>query len=233
MDKLSLSITSYNRFDLTINSFKNVINDNRIDDILILDDGSTDGSFENLKEYFKDNKKIRVLSQVITKKSQLNKKDAVELSLNDWVILLDSDNVITSSYLDAIPSILDDNCIYTASWVKPQFDFRKYQNIVFNRDTIKDYIKIETFPSLLSACMNDGNYLCNKNVYLKNFKYNPEILGADVINHLYNHFKNDGVLTVVENLHYDHLVHDGSMFLANVDKNMKDAKTIETQFLEL
>jgi len=223
MQQLSLAITNYNRYELTIKSFEKVLNNDRIGDILILDDASTDGSFEKLNEYFKDEPKVRLVQQVRNRGMQRNKRDAVAYSYNDWVILLDSDNELTEHYIEHIPEVLEPKCIYMPSWAMPRFDYRQFQNILFDSDSVKQFIGVPFF----GACLNTCNYVCHKETYINAFEYDSEILEADTINHLYNHLKKGGTFTVVEDMWYNHLVHDESGFMKNVHKNMADAMSLE------
>lgn len=127
--KLSLAITTYLRYEMTVESFAQVIDDPRIDDIVILDDCSTDGSYEKLRDHFAGNKKVRVIRQAQNRGMLVNKFHAVGYCKNEWVALIDSDNVIGKSYLDAIFSItvypdllqLYKDTIYVPEFSKPTF----------------------------------------------------------------------------------------------------------------
>src|SRR5688572_28640863 len=99
--KLSLCITTYNRYEMTIESFSKVLDDPRIDDIVIIDDASEDGSGLMLFNYFKDNDKVRVILQATNKGMCKNKFDAIAFARNEWAIIFDSDNIIGPDYLDA------------------------------------------------------------------------------------------------------------------------------------
>lgn len=54
---LSLAITHYNRYEMVVESFAQVIDDVRLSEILIMDDCSTDGSYEKLRDHFKGNER--------------------------------------------------------------------------------------------------------------------------------------------------------------------------------
>lgn len=231
MEKLSLAITNYNRFDLTIKSFEKVIDDERIGEILILDDCSTDGSFEKLSEMFEYSKNVKVVQQLNNVGMQKNKHDAVALSKHDWVILFDSDNEMNTDYIDAIEALgeLDENTIYAPTRALPTFIYDDFSGHIINKKNVKKYIHQNFFGALI----NTSNYLVNKNTYCKNFHFNPEIKGTDTANHFLNHLINNGDFYVVPGLEYNHLTHQGSEFMKDVHYNMSSAVNIERKLFLL
>src|SRR3954469_23730640 len=106
---ISLCITTYNRFDLTIESFRQVIDDPRISEILIVDDNSKAeifNLFSGMVSSDPNQAKIKLFRNFENLGMSRNKARAVELASNPWCIVLDSDNVIDSAYLDALPEYL-------------------------------------------------------------------------------------------------------------------------------
>ena len=99
---LSFCVTTYNRFNLTIQSFEKILDDERVSEIVISDDCSTDGSYEKLVDFFKGNEKVKIFRNERNVDCYVNKRIAIELATNKWCILGDSDNVFTKDYLDKI-----------------------------------------------------------------------------------------------------------------------------------
>ena len=99
---ISISIPSFNRSDLTIRSFISVLNDSRVSEIVINDDASNIDIYDDLCSKVKslENDKIKVFRNSENIGSFLNKRKSVSLSTNEWVILLDSDNIVNTDYLD-------------------------------------------------------------------------------------------------------------------------------------
>lgn len=122
--KLSLAITTYNRYEMTVESFAQVIDDPRIDDIIILDDCSTDGSYEKLRDHFKENEKVRVIRQAQNRGMSVTKRDAIALCNNREVVIFDSDNKLGKDYLDALEAVGDfsDETLYLPTAANPQFN---------------------------------------------------------------------------------------------------------------
>lgn len=232
--KLTLAITVYNRWDLLLESFAQVIDDPRIDEILIMDDCSKDEYWTKIKELPKLNDKIKVVRQLENRGMSYNKMSAIANSKNSWVIIFDSDNVIGKDYLDALEKIWDKQgtipagWIYSPSFAKPVFDYRKFEDYVF------DYSDTPKFNDPSCNCLlNTCNYVVNREEYLNVWKENKEMKGSDTIWMAYLWFKKGYYLYVVPGMHYFHRVHDGSGFAQDMDYNMKKADEIKKKILSL
>lgn len=212
---ITLAITTYNRAELTYKAFEKVISDTRIDEILIVDDVSSLDHYIRLQERTKHIPKVRLVRNQNNLGCYHNKRKAVELASNEWVILLDSDNVIDKSYLDSVyDSNWDKDTIYAPEFARPHFDYRKFSGQYLSKKTIKKMVKVPMFDCLINTC----NYLVNKEKYLKVWEYHKEPWTADTLFHNYNHIKSGGVIYVVPGMQYDHLVHDGSHYKEHVNK---------------
>jgi glycosyltransferase involved in cell wall biosynthesis len=233
--KISLAITTYLRYDLTVESFKHVINDDRVSDILVLDDASTDGSFEKLVKHFSGHPKVKVTRQAQNRGMSISKRDAIALADGPWVIIFDSDNKLGSDYLDAIctqwmlSGELRPDTIYLPVQAAPRFNYEKFSGLTITKENVNDYMHDAMFRCALNTC----NCLVNQNFYLKTFKPDLSIGCADTINHIYNHLSANGKLYFVTGMKYFHLVGPQSGFLENVDYNMKKAKEIENKIMAL
>lgn len=241
--KLSLCITTYNRYEMTIESFAKVIDDPRIDDIVIMDDASTDGSGMMLHKYFLSNDKIRVILKASNTGMSRNKHDVIQMAKNEWCIIFDSDNIIGPDYLDAFyPYITrpdgsvslgpeDSDKIFCPDFAKPNFDYRGFstcQPPTFGIYDAKDAARCMV-DSRFNCLMNTCNYIVNRDFYLKTYQYNPEHIASDTIWHNYNHLKAGGKFCIVPDMQYDHRTHAGSGFMKGVEYNM--AKTEEVRKL--
>lgn len=221
--KLSLAITTFCRYELTKESFAQVIDDPRIDDIVILDDASTDGSFEKLAVDFKGHEKVRVIMQAQNRGMSRNKTDAVAHAKNDFVILFDSDNVIGKDYLDALEKApFYDYAILCPVFARPQFDFRKYAGQTISRQDAKYLIRNNDFNVAMNCC----NYVVPREQYLKAYKYDKNHVCTDTAWFNYNWLEAGNVFHFVEGMEYFHRVHKGSGFLQNVDYNMKRSEEV-------
>lgn len=234
---LSLAITTFNRFEFTIESFSQVIDDPRIDDIIILDDCSTDGSFEKMVKHFAGIDKVRVMRQLKNRGMSLNKRDAISYARNEWVAIIDSDNVIGQMYLDAIHGFgvyaglhnLDHERIYIPEFAKPKFDYRKFSGKTFNKRNVIDLITNDMGYVALNTC----NYVVHRDTYLKIYEPNQSMKGTDTIWFNYLWLKAGYSFYIVPNMQYFHRVHNGSGFMKDIGYNMKQAEKIKKMIMAL
>lgn len=223
---ISLCITTYNRYDLLLESFDKVLGDPRISEIVIVDDCSSPETFCLLSETLNSpayKGRVKIWRNTGNIGMSRNKARAVELATNPWCILFDSDNVIDSSYLDALPQYLAPSVIYCPDFAKPQFDYRKYAGQTINADNAA---KIMSKP--MGECIfNTCNYLVNREEYLRVYEYNPDMKGTDTIWFNYLWLKAGNSFYVVPGMEYMHRVHAGSGFMADVDYNLMQSKEVK------
>ncbi len=223
----TLAITNYNRFQLLKESFAEVIDDPRIGEILIVDDCSEMVIFEQVMTLMAP--KVKIVRQPVNRGMSLNKAHAVALSTHDWVILFDSDNSLSPDYLDALPEELYKDTIYMPSFAKPEFNFKKYEGLLFDVVNVKQYIRDPPFNVLLNCC----NYVVHKETYGQVYREDSEVKGADTISMAKNWLKAGKDFYVVPGMEYNHRVHKGSEFMKNVDYNIKHAERIKREILSL
>lgn len=215
MDKISICIPTWNRVDSTIESFFDVYDDNRIGCIVIVDDASTDGSYEKLKSITDYLSKVRLYRNDVNQDCYKNKMISVSHCPTDYCILLDSDNKISTSYIDKIYNeIWDEKTILTPDFAMPNFDFRAYSGMVVSRKNVADYIDKPMFEVMCNA----ANYFVSKKQYLKVFDKSIDPVTSDSIFQFYNWLKEDGKVKIVSGMQYDHKVHDGSHYQNNLHK---------------
>lgn len=231
--KLSLCITTYQRFGMVVKSFEKIMYDSRISDIVIMDDHSTDTSYENLVDKFKGNPKVKIYRQSKNVGMAQNKRDALLMAVNPWCILLDDDNEMDRSYLDALEAVenvmQEESEIYLPGRALPNFIFDEFTNQPININNLKEFTDKRGFGALMNCC----NYVVHRDFYSQTWKPNEEIKATDTIWHAYNHLKNFGSFFVVPWMHYKHNVHPGSGFLKDVHYNMAKAKEIENLLKQL
>jgi len=206
MRTIGLAIPSYNRHQMTFDSFKDVYDDERIEQITIVDDASSDENWEKLYTLCKYKQKIKLVRNTTNLDCYANKYNSLCHSDMDWNILLDSDNKIGTDYLDRIFEIenWEENAAYLPSWAQPHFDYRKYEGKVITKENVREYMHDSTFTTAL----NTANYFVNKNFYTKVWDANIDPVTSDSIFMNYQYLKNGGKLFVVPGLYYQHRVDD-------------------------
>lgn len=222
---LTLAITNWNRYELLLESFAQVINDDRISEVLILDDCSDLVYWNKIKDLPLYNPKVRVIRQAQNRGMAVNKRDAVAYAKTDWVILFDSDNIIGPDYLDAIPPDPLHIAIYLPDFAKPNFDFKKYDGLWFDKEDAAKLIKEDDFNMMLNCC----NYVVNRDEYLKVFQEDKTVKASDTITFAYHWLKAGNMFKVVPGMEYYHRVHKDSGYLKDAGHNLR--KSQETRKL--
>jgi glycosyltransferase involved in cell wall biosynthesis len=220
MDKISVCITTWNRSDMVIKSFSQVLDHPRVDEVVIVDDHSDTGFYKTLQfmvDRINSKKKIRLYQNPVNLGCYHNKRAAVAAAKNDWVILLDSDNTIDNSYIDSIPNISIATTIYAPVFARPTFDFRQYAGKVLTKGNIAALID----KPWISTALNAMNYCVNKFEYLAVWEPREDPLVCDSLLQNYNFISNGGHFYFCTGMEYDHLIHDGSHYKQNVKKTPK------------
>lgn len=226
---VSLCITSWNRDSMTFDAFRNVLNDDRISEIVIVDDCSDERIYNNLAFMVNGISKVKLYRNDTNLGCYANKRKAVELAQNEWVILFDSDNVLSKDYLDSIPEVIFPKNIYQPEWARPHFDFRKFSGSVISKDNIKGYMRQQHFTTMLNAM----NFFINRDEFLKIPHRDSETWTADSIYFNYLWLKAGNKIYVTPGMQYDHLVHNGSHYKANVHKTGNFYNEVEKLIMNL
>lgn len=204
--KISLCIPAYNRYDLLINSFIDVLPDERIDEIIISDDESQLEIYNKVGEFITGISKIKLYRNEENQDCYKNKMTSLTYAKNKYCILLDSDNTISKDYIDKIFEIenWDNHVAYLPSFAAPHFDYRKYEGRTITKETVSRYIDDPTFSTML----NTANFFVNKDFYIQSWDANTNPNTSDSIFMNYQMLNNGGKLYVVPGLSYLHRVDD-------------------------
>ena len=224
--KLSLAITNFNRYDLLLKSFKKVVDDSRISEIIIYDDASDWDVQESLRESVKGfPDKVKLFLGVKNVGMSRAKRNAISLCENEFAIILDSDNVISPSYIDALEGFFwDDGTIMMPEMAAPNFDYRAFSGVTFDSSNVNEYLDRPLFEALL----NTSNYVVPVLKYLKVYQEDKTVKETDTVHFAYHWLRNGYQFKVIEGLRYDHLVHPDSGWLKNASYNSARGKqTIE------
>ena len=216
--KISICIPSWERSEMTIESFLDVYNDERISEIIIVDDASGWDVYEDLKSMTDAFPKVRLCRNLNNLDCYFNKKTAISLAdtNSEMAILLDSDNKISVDYLNKLYEIKewDKNTIYTPSFAFPNFDFRNYEGLLITKENVAQWIDKPLFETMLNA----ANYFVNPAMYLEVWDGTTNPVTSDSIYQCYNWLKEGKKIQVVAGLTYEHTIHDGSHYKNNVSK---------------
>lgn len=219
---LSLCITTYNRFQYLRESFAQVINHPRITEIILMDDCSNMEIFRQIEGLKSLSPKIKVYRQARNRGMAYNKYTSVGYATNDFCILFDSDNTLTTEYVDAIPYDLGHDTIYCPDWAMPQFDYRAFAGKTITRENVGKYLGRQMFEQHLNTC----NYVVPTREYCSVFEENSSIRETDTAYYAYLWLRTGGKFYIVPGMRYAHLVHSESGWLKNADYNIKKGHEI-------
>lgn len=214
--KISICLPTYNRYSMTVESFIQVIDDDRISEVIIVDDCSTDNAYERLLEHFQENPIVKVLINADNEDCYKNKQIAISHTTNEWCVLLDSDNIIDTTYLDALYSIPDWNpkTIYQPVFARPHFDFRHLSGLTIDRNNLSQYAHNDK----LQTAFNAMNFFVNKQHYLLAFDDSVNPHTSDSIYMAYRLLSQDNQYYFVPGLEYEHRVGHPSHYTINNHK---------------
>jgi glycosyltransferase involved in cell wall biosynthesis len=229
--QVTLAITHFNRFDFLLEAIAQVQSDSRIREIVIVDDASTDGSWEKLVGRFDDDDNVLLSRNAQNLDCYRNKKEAVERAPSDWVILFDSDNVMSPDYLDALFHIMpwDSQTAYLPVQAEPLFDYRAFAGETIDKHNVARYVDR---PHFLTA-LNTANYFFNRNEYSRVWDGQVDPHTADSLWQNYNWLKDGNRIHFVPGMHYFHRVHAGSHYKTECHKTGNIAKQIEQKLRDM
>ena len=219
MRKISIVIPYYNRADMVMETLAYPLTDERIDEIIICDDCSPSEDIEKLLKNIEGLPKVKFIRNVVNHHNQHNKRNCISFSKNEWCLVFDNDNTFDKDFIDKLFEFEEwnKNTIYHPSFAAPHYDYRQFNNDLISKENVKGYCEHDIFVTL----MNTNNYFVNRDEYIKQYKHDPNVRGADGIYYGYNWLKSGNKIKIVENMQYFHRVHEGSEFLREEDTNMK------------
>jgi len=231
---ISLCITTYNRYELLLQSFAQVLHDERISEIIIVDDYSDIDIFEKVAAAVKYMPRVKLYRNEKNIDCYYNKAKAIRYARNSpytQCILLDSDNMIDSEFIDVLIAargnkVWDKDTIYAPEFAAPQFNYKRFKGLTIQKENVAQYMEAPFFQILLNTC----NYFVNRNEYLLSFDENKNPHTADTIYQNMNWLKAGKKIFVVPGLVYYHRLHDGSHYEIN---NHRTGKFLEKVVNEL
>lgn len=210
---VTLAITSWERYEETLNSFIQVADDERVSEIVVVDDFSSMEVFNQLERALSFCPKVKLFCNQTNYGCYLNKRNAVSLSTNLYCILWDSDNTMTKEYLDKIfEQEWKEDTILAPDFAMPNFSYQAFGGVILDKHNIAQYID----QPMLSTALNTCNMFVNRGRYLETFDSSLDPVTCDSIFFNYCWLKEGGSIHIVKGLQYPHLVHPNSHYKLNV-----------------
>jgi len=168
-NKISVVTPFYNTGDYANSLIDYVLADERIDEMVIVDDCSKREEYERLLEVAGNQSKIRIYRNEENLGEFKNRIKATKLTKNNWVIFLDGDNSLTKEYVDAICNnpIWRENVIYCPTFgLNRKIDYRMFSGDYIGLNNVESYLDGE-HSYHFNMFLGTGNYFMNKKAYLK------------------------------------------------------------------
>jgi len=237
---ISLAVTNFNRSDSVVEAFIQVADNDKINEIVIVDDCSDHDAYIKLWNLISalNNGKIKLYRNKVNLGPYRNKCTAVKKCSNDWVILLDSDNVIDNNYIETIQTLdKEDNILYVSETLYREgkkgigWCYKDFNKLIIDKENIKEYIDLEYFEAFL----NTGNHFFNRARYLQvvgSKKREVDLSINDAIYFSYLWLLNGNKMKVVPDLYYIHRATKDSWWVTNSKECIYAAAEISKRIKE-
>lgn len=237
----SLCIPTIDRFDSFLKRYlEDYINNTLIDEIIITDENGND--IDKIKQYYPNNSKLILIKNENKLGPFLNKLKACKMAKNEWIALIDSDNFADQEYFLVAKKYIDNNIdmkkniILAPCFAKPNFNYSQFSGLILKKEFFKNNRNIQFSSTTL---MNTGNYIINKflidNLNIdKEINNIPQSSSCDVIYFNTLLFEQlDLNLHVIPGLEYEHVVHNGSVYLNTHVQYREFAQNVHNRFYNL
>jgi len=221
---ISVAIPHFNGAGLAHVSLFHILDDPRVAEIVVLDDGSDAEEFERLRAKLGPfAQKVKLFRRDANWGAFANKIQAVELCGSEWVVLLDYDNTLLPEYLQSMFEIPDwkESTIYCPGFAYPNFDFR--ESLGGKEIDLEMASSMAGSDDFNGAFFNAGNYLLHRSSFLRSVKpsWACKVSAADVIFANYLWLSSGNTLRVLRGARYLHRVHRGSTWLKNREESKR------------
>lgn len=156
--KLSIVITAYNVEQYIQQCIKSVFAQDIKDDfeIIVVEDKSTDNTFKIIKE-FENSKRVTIIKHEENKGAGLSRRDGIEHSTGDYIMLLDGDDyLIEKNHLQIlINKAKETDADVVSGGIKIQKEDGSYDITSYGNYTCTDYDKLTKFWGERIVFMNN------------------------------------------------------------------------------
>jgi len=213
---ISICFTHWNRVEMLYDAIRPFLQDSRVTEIVISDDASHLELYNTMYWQYASVDKVKIFRNNNNIDCYHNKAKAIELATNEWVCILDSDNLFNKEFVDRLENLwvagLNEKTVYQPEFAKPHFDFRHLAGVNLNKGNVANYIHDDR----TQTCLNAFNYFVNRAEYLKVFDPDMKPVTSDSIYHNYRWLDAGNSIYIVPGLSYQHRVHNGSHYQQNV-----------------
>lgn len=235
--QISVAIPFYNRSQFIDETLENLLEDNRVSEIIISDDCSNRKEYKNLKSKVAPHRaKIKLFRNRCNWGPLKNKYLAISRCTGERAILLDSDNSLTKNYIDKLYEIKywEPNVIYCPDYARPSFCYKEYVGGIIDIEKAKEILTDRKKAKQFRKLLNTGNYFVDVKNYVTSMEEHKDISAyhGDVIITNYFWLRRGFALKIVEGLEYEHRMHDGSNMNVWSDTNLNTIREVKNSIIK-
>lgn len=180
------------------------------DEIILVNDGSTDNSTDVINELIKNHKIIKVINH------QNNKGGGA--ARNQLIFCLDSDNVLSPFSVPRLKNFMLRND-YDAASFKEVYFFKNSINKISHKSKYNyDFYDYSNYLSTMNVPGSSGNYLYKKSSWLKAKRYPEESMALDTWGFGLRQVMSGFVIGTMPNSHYFHRFGHNSYWVRESNK---------------
>ena len=212
---ISACFTTYNRTDLLFEAVDPFLKDERITDIVISDDHSSEDIYQTVCWKYNGVDKVKIFRNEKNVDCYRNKALAVDRATNEWVFILDSDNIFSKDFIDRaleVPREKGMMRICQPVFAKPHFNFTALSGKTVDHQNVASLLDTGS----LTTALNAMNYFTNRTAYLGTWDGSTDPVTSDSLYQNYRWLTLGGSIYFVPGMQYEHRVHSGSHYQQNV-----------------
>lgn len=180
-DSISFVVPCYNCSQTIDDTLASILTANLSDrdEIILVDDASTDDTYQKLVAYQANYPFIKVLRHFINKGSAAaGRNTGIDHSANELIFCLDADNLLYPNSIQKLKNFLLTNQLDAAAFGRIDYFIDTTSNIVENWNLTE---KLDFVPALndpMSTPCGSGNFLYTKAIWKRVDRYNESLGGA-------------------------------------------------------
>jgi glycosyltransferase involved in cell wall biosynthesis len=180
-NNISFIVPCYNCSNTIDESIMSIIKTNfeKGDEIILIDDSSTDDTYNKLISYANTYTFVKVLRHHINKgTAAAGRNTGIDQTQNNLIFCLDADNILKPDSIKPLKEFLISNQLDAAAFGEIEY-FENDNSIVTSSWTLTEkLIFIDSLNNPMKTPCGSGNYLYTKTIWLKAGRYNEFLGGA-------------------------------------------------------
>ena len=222
----SIILPVYNAEKYVANAINSVINQNYKNwELIIVDDGSNDNSYEIIKEFLNDNR----INYIYEKNSGVSfaRNNALKHANGDYVLFIDSDDYFSVNLLSDMNKLLSEKNVDVVKFgyftergiIRKKYRFSSTVNQILEGEGLKREVKNNILSSYDFNCVWNSVI---KNDIAKSIQFDKKIINAEDLLYFYKVLKKSKSIFITDEPYYHYIYNfDSVSHTKNIKKNIK------------